>query len=104
MRSGLDVMRLFRVDRHHRRRADPLAQMASVFALELERGSPMLERSDDLGSLLDRLRGIRARRDDEPRHSQRWFEVDAELHDVERRIFRVPLNHLDEDDERQTAV
>jgi len=40
--------------------------------------------------LLERLFVARARRDGEERYSDRWLEADAEMHAVERAIFRVP--------------
>ena len=41
--------------------------------------------------LLDRLLAVRARRDAEPRWSDRWHELDAELHTIERAVFRAPI-------------
>jgi hypothetical protein len=64
----------------------------------------MLDGPDDLGSLLDRLRATRRRRDAAARHSPEWLEADAELHDIERRIFRLPLARRLDRDEQQTAV
>jgi hypothetical protein len=40
--------------------------------------------------LLERLFAVRARRDREERLSDRWLEADAEMHAIERAIFRVP--------------
>jgi hypothetical protein len=40
--------------------------------------------------LLDCLFEARARRDREERFSDRWLEADAEMHAIERSIFRVP--------------
>jgi hypothetical protein len=42
--------------------------------------------------LLDRLLAVRARRDAEPRWSDRWRQFDAELHAVEREVFRAPVD------------
>ncbi|HEY7589495.1 MAG TPA: hypothetical protein VH723_00745 [Candidatus Limnocylindrales bacterium] len=42
--------------------------------------------------LLERLLTTRARRDREERFSESWHAADAELHDIERAIFRVPLD------------
>lgn len=41
--------------------------------------------------LLDRLLATRARRDREERDSPPWRAADTELHEIERAIFRVPL-------------
>lgn len=41
--------------------------------------------------LLDRLLATRARRDREERDSSPWRAADTELHEIERAIFRVPL-------------
>jgi hypothetical protein len=41
--------------------------------------------------LLDRLLATRARRDREERDSAPWRAADTELHEIERAIFRVPL-------------
>ena len=41
--------------------------------------------------LLDRLLAVRARRDAEPRWSDRWRALDAELHRIERAVFRAPI-------------
>jgi len=41
--------------------------------------------------LLDRLLSVRARRDREQRFSDGWLAADAELHAIERAIFRVPI-------------
>jgi hypothetical protein len=46
--------------------------------------------------LLDTLLAVRARRDAEPRWSERWHALDAELHRIERAIFRF----ADPDDSR----
>jgi hypothetical protein len=40
--------------------------------------------------LLDRLFAARARRDAELRGSDRWHALDAELHAIERDVFRSP--------------
>ena len=42
--------------------------------------------------LLDRLLLTRARRDREERFSDSWRAADAEMHEIERAIFRAPLN------------
>jgi hypothetical protein len=47
--------------------------------------------------LLDRLFETRARRDREERFSDRWLKADAEMHAIERSIFRVPAG-VDLDD------
>jgi hypothetical protein len=41
--------------------------------------------------LLDRLLAARARREREERFSDAWRAADAEMHAIERAIFRVPL-------------
>ncbi|MDQ2966614.1 MAG: hypothetical protein M3R57_12285 [Chloroflexota bacterium] len=41
--------------------------------------------------LLDRLLSTRARRDREERLSAPWRAADTELHEIEKAIFRVPL-------------
>ena len=41
--------------------------------------------------LLDRLLAARARRDREVRFSDRWRAADADMHELEVAIFRVPL-------------
>lgn len=41
--------------------------------------------------LLDRLLAARARRDREVRLSDSWRAADAEMHQIERAIFRAPL-------------
>jgi hypothetical protein len=41
--------------------------------------------------LLDRLLATRARRDREVRMSTPWQAADTELHEIEKAIFRVPL-------------
>jgi hypothetical protein len=41
--------------------------------------------------LLDRLLATRARRDREVRLSAPWKAADTELHEIEKAIFRVPL-------------
>jgi hypothetical protein len=41
--------------------------------------------------LLDRLLATRARRDREQRDTASWRAADTELHEIERAIFRVPL-------------
>jgi hypothetical protein len=41
--------------------------------------------------LLDRLLAARARRDREIRLSDAWRAADAEMHQIERAIFRAPL-------------
>jgi hypothetical protein len=43
-------------------------------------------------TLLDRLLAARARRDGEERFSEAWQAADAEMHAIERAIFRVPLD------------
>ncbi len=45
-----------------------------------------------LKRLLDRLHEARSRRDAEPRFSDAWREADAEMHDIERTIFRSPFD------------
>ena len=45
-----------------------------------------------LKRLLDRLLATRARRDREERFSEPWHAADAELHAIERAIFRVPVD------------
>ena len=50
--------------------------------------------------LLDRLLTARARRDAEPRWSERWRELDAELHAIERSVFHTPV----EDDDGDTRL
>lgn len=58
--------------------------------------APMLDpESARIRRLLDRLLSARARRDAEPRWSDRWRALDAELHAIERAVFRAPI----EDDE-----
>lgn len=42
--------------------------------------------------LLDRLLATRARRDREEWHSASWRAADKELHEIEKAIFRVPLD------------
>jgi hypothetical protein len=42
--------------------------------------------------LLDRLMATRARRDREERLSASWRAADHELHEIEKAIFRVPLD------------
>ncbi|HKG57416.1 MAG TPA: hypothetical protein VKA85_09215 [Candidatus Limnocylindrales bacterium] len=42
--------------------------------------------------LLDRLLEARARREREERFSDAWRAADAEMHAIERAIFRVPLD------------
>lgn len=42
--------------------------------------------------LLDRLLATRARRDREERLSAPWKAADTELHEIEKAIFRVPLD------------
>jgi hypothetical protein len=42
--------------------------------------------------LLDRLLATRARRDREEWHSEPWQAADTELHEIEKAIFRVPLD------------
>jgi hypothetical protein len=44
--------------------------------------------------LLDRLLATRARRDREERDSPPWRAADTELHEIERAIFRVPLEEF----------
>lgn len=44
--------------------------------------------------LLDRLLATRARRDREDWLSEPWRAADKELHEIERAIFRVPLDEL----------
>jgi hypothetical protein len=44
--------------------------------------------------LLDRLLAVRARRDAEPRWSDRWHQLDGELHAIERAVFRA---HVEDD-------
>lgn len=41
--------------------------------------------------LLERLMAARARRDREERFSDPWRAADAEMHAIERAIFRVPV-------------
>jgi hypothetical protein len=41
--------------------------------------------------LLNRLLATRARRDREEWHSEPWQAADTELHEIEKAIFRVPL-------------
>jgi hypothetical protein len=41
--------------------------------------------------LLDRLLATRARRDREERDTAPWRAADTELHEIERAIFRLPL-------------
>lgn len=41
--------------------------------------------------LLERLMAARARRDREERFSDPWRSADAEMHAIERAIFRVPI-------------
>ncbi len=41
--------------------------------------------------LLDRLLVARERRDAERRWSDRWLALDAEMHAIERDVFRVPV-------------
>ena len=48
--------------------------------------------------LLDRLLAARARRDSEPRHSAAWQDADAEMHRIERAIFRLPLEGAPDDE------
>jgi hypothetical protein len=43
--------------------------------------------------LLERLLAARARRDREERFSEAWHAADAEMHEIERAIFRVPADH-----------
>jgi hypothetical protein len=43
--------------------------------------------------LLDRLVAARRRRDREERYSAAWHQADAEMHAIERAIFRVPVEH-----------
>lgn len=38
--------------------------------------------------LLERLLAVRARRDAEVRWSERWHALDAEMHEIERAVFR----------------
>lgn len=45
-----------------------------------------------MGRLLDRLLMTRARRDREERESPSWRAADKELHEIERAIFRLPLD------------
>jgi hypothetical protein len=42
--------------------------------------------------LLERLRAARSRRDREERFSEPWRAADAEMHVIERAIFRMPLD------------
>ena len=42
--------------------------------------------------LLDRLLATRARRDRELRLSEPWRAADLELHEIERAIFRLPID------------
>jgi hypothetical protein len=42
--------------------------------------------------LIDRLLLTRARRDREERLSDSWCAADAEMHEIERAIFRAPLS------------
>jgi hypothetical protein len=51
--------------------------------------------------LLDRLIAARARRDREARFSQPWHAADAEMHAIERAIFRVPTDGTDGDGRRR---
>jgi hypothetical protein len=44
--------------------------------------------------LLDRLLATRARRDREEWLSEPWRAADKELHEIERAIFRVPLDEF----------
>jgi hypothetical protein len=53
-------------------------------------GRPDLEPAR-IKRLLDRLLAVRARRDAESRWSDRWLELDAEMHAIERAVFRVPV-------------
>lgn len=45
-----------------------------------------------LKRLLDRLHEARSRRDAEPRFSEAWREADAEMHEIERTVFRSPFD------------
>lgn len=53
--------------------------------------------------LLERLLAARARRDREERFSEPWRAADAEMHAIERAIFRVPLEAAAEEREPATA-
>jgi hypothetical protein len=51
--------------------------------------------------LLDRLLAARARREREERFSDAWRAADAEMHAIERAIFRVPLGAAAADRRRE---
>ena len=53
--------------------------------------------------LLERLLAARARRDREERFSEAWRAADAEMHAIERAIFRVPLEVAADDREPATV-
>ncbi|HVL54783.1 MAG TPA: hypothetical protein VM344_11055 [Vitreimonas sp.] len=54
--------------------------------------------------LLERLLATRARRDCEARFSEPWQAADAEMHAIERQIFRVPFDTiLDAGEDQPTA-
>jgi hypothetical protein len=46
--------------------------------------------------LLDRLLAARARRDREVRFTDAWRAADTEMHEIERAIFRVPMDAAQE--------
>jgi hypothetical protein len=46
----------------------------------------------EMKRLLERLLAARARRDREERFSEAWRAADAEMHAIERAIFRVPVD------------
>jgi hypothetical protein len=47
---------------------------------------------NEIKRLLERLLAARARRDREERFSEPWRAADAEMHAIERAIFRVPVD------------
>jgi hypothetical protein len=47
--------------------------------------------------LLDGLVAARERRDGERRWSDRWLALDAEMHAIERAVFRMPIEEEPED-------
>ena len=70
---------------------------AALFADRSAHDAPRSARMDErqgtiMRRLLDRLLATRARRDREEWHSAPWRAADTELHEIEKAIFRVPLD------------
>lgn len=70
---------------------------AALFADRSRHNAPRSARMDErqgtlMRRLLDRLLATRARRDREEWHSASWRAADTELHEIEKAIFRVPLD------------